>query len=514
MKHLLKVIFTNRGIVCILVCVLFLFFVMNGIIPHFSDDLIFQYRHEQFGERYSSVCQVIEDAVGSWTYFNGRIICTFFMRFYSGYLGENAFNIVNTCMFALMILLMALYVLPQKAQSNMMGWTLIFIVLFYLSTGEDYLYYWGAGAGTYMISVILTLACLLIFKKLQNAENLRFGHSLCLGIIGFIMAFQHEVFAFTLSASFLFYLLLHREYINRAILVFCVCFLIGSLTNVLSPGILHRGALSSGYETMALTKQFIIRCLYVLPSLRLFYVLVISFFAMKMLGRITWKDFLGEYQLLFLCICFSIVPPLYASQGGRAVYATEFFSGLLLVNLFVTRLPIRRLPSFFLFLFSYAYFCLVAVYVNRQWNTIRHVADSYYQSPGQLQLYVENEIPVWFSRFVGNLQDFYKWDYVISGYQIVKEYDYGHKNAEAMIPVPKNLYDLIISGKHNNEVIYNAENKGFLLCSNSSSLTVTIKSHITYIPLIRREKVHTKEEMSGYKVSIPQHNSNCFFVPI
>lgn len=501
----------------VLTCVFFgafiaLFYAMNLIIPFFSDDLGYHFRSGLAGkEEYSSVFQVLADSVRGYWESAGRVVCTFFMRFYSGYLGEQLFNIFNTVMFAVLVFLIGLFCIPKRSRSSIAGWTTIFMFLYVLSTGEDELYYWGAGAGTYIVSAIMTMIYLLIFKKL-SASNVNGLLQVFLILLGFILAFQNEGFAFPLSVATLLYLAYHRHTLGKTLIFFSFAFMLGSVMNVCSPSTLARSASANGVFTgMSLLKAIFLRAYWVLPSLRLAYLTIILFFTGLAVNRRKTLTICKENRVLIVLFLFAMVPPMVAGQGGRATYFAEFFAGLFLTKV-VSTYYYKYSPLFVVIaICTLLYFSAVAYYTDKQWRILRQVESQYY-SGRNVVYYKKIAVLSCFSRYIIDPIEFYQWHYVIDGYMKMRAFKEHSKVSTPLTAIPEDIHRqafVNLKNMRGKNCIITPLRGGYLLSTTDSKQRVVSFSHLLFY---HRQEDFSIAESEKNKINIPNISTINVFI--
>lgn len=462
-----------------------LFYVMNLIIPFFSDDLGYHFRSGLAGkEEYSSIFQVIADSVSGYWETNGRVICTFFMRFYSGYLGETLFNILNTAMFAVLVFLIGSYCIPKKSRSFIAGWAVIFLFLYMLSTGKDELYYWGAGAGTYIISSVMTMTYLLVFRKLSVGNVNGWPSVILVSLVGFVLAFQNEGFAFPLSAMTLLYLIHHRHSIGKTLIVFSLAFMLGSVINVCSPSTLARSASANGiYAGESLLKTLFLKAYWVLPSLRIIYLTIVLVIAGLVVNKRKTLAICKENRALIAMSLLGLVLPMVAGQGGRATFFAEFFAGLFLTK--AVSSYFYKYSSVFVAIATctFLYFSVVAYYTDKQWRALRQVEAQYY-SGNNVVYYNRIFAPSCISRYIIDPIVFYQWHYVIDGYMKMRTFKEHSKTVPLLTAIPEDIHrqalvNLRTIGGGKKSVITNLRD-GYLLSTVDSKLSVVSSSHVLF----------------------------------
>lgn len=133
----------------IIAVVLLIFFVMNRIIPFYGDDICFSFLTNPEQANWQGVLNKVFVPGGL-----ARAWCVFFNVMFSGFLGNMAFDIVNTIAFGVSLFLFGKIILPKNS-NRLLGWGVFLPLLFSLTTAKDTLFYWGAGGCFYIMPLVL-----------------------------------------------------------------------------------------------------------------------------------------------------------------------------------------------------------------------------------------------------------------------------------------------------------------------------------------------------------------------
>ena len=450
MKQFLKNIGDSRWVMIFLILVTVMIYLMNLIVPFFNDDLGYQYYQTTNGkfEHYSSIWQVFHATYLS--YFdglmadNGRLACTFFIRLYTGILGETAYDVINTIVFLFLILYIGYYCIPRGKEKFLECWVAIVGCLFIFTQGTRTfsLYYWAAGAGTYLWASIWVITFLLTLQWAMKHRQAAWWQYILLILGGTVCGLGHEMFSFALSASCFFYFLVHRNKITKPLAVLLIVFMIFSLINAFSPAIQARGGFSNGEFSltfMGSVKRFFSN----LIELKAFYIMLVCLYWFKRKEEGVWA-YIRENSILFMALLFSFVPPLLFGSGGRALFGIEFFSILLLTKLIGTRELNNKIWSKVVTAIFFIYFGIVTYESYKKWDIVKEVVEKYYHSDSETQ---------YFDVYSGTpLTDYYSIDMTVflaneltrTRYGNVKRIEYGYPESVSLHAVPsKRALDII-----------------------------------------------------------------------
>lgn len=443
MKSFIKNIVTSRWVLLFLILVTVIIYAMNLIVPFFNDDLEYQYYHGANGlEHYSSIWQVFHATYLSYftdTFYtdNGRLACTFFIRLYTGLLGETTFDIVNTFVFLFLLLYIGYYCIPRGKEKYLECWVAIVGCLFIFTQGTRTfsLYYWAAGAGTYLWASIWAVTFMLVLRWTVKHQQATWWQYALLVLSGAVCGMGHEMFSFALSAAcFIYFFLLHRDCITKPLLALVLTFMVFSVVNAFSPAIQTRGGFSDGEFSLSMV-DLIRRLISNLMELKAFYIMLACLFFFYYKERRIIAS-IKNNAFLFIALFFSFIPPMLYGSGGRALYGIEFFSILILTKLIGTRDLNNMLWSKIVALLFILYFGVVTYESYKKWGIVKEVVENYYHSDSDTQ---------YFDAYVGTpLTDYYSINSLIfltneltkDRYGMVKRTEYGYPNAQSLNAVP------------------------------------------------------------------------------
>ncbi len=303
---------------------LIFFYLMNVIVPFYGDDIAFSF---SYGKKIRTLAQVLEEVYHEYFVLHGRLICNFFSHFVVVILNDTLFNLINTIVFVITLVLSCYFVSAKEKLSSLL---ISCLLLGYFLINTHDLFFWAVGSANYLWALPFTLVLFILIKKITE-ENKTTNPSVAF-FLGFAFSFTHEAFAISLSGALLFMLVYYRKKKNKILLyVSCGVFL-STLIQFLSPGILNRFLLKSdqsGFDFVSFIKRFVA----VAYGLRITYVTILII----MLSLIKKKSLLEFCKSNLFLIVFSvlgILPGILAGDGGRAIFVAEWGS-VLFVSKFV-----------------------------------------------------------------------------------------------------------------------------------------------------------------------------------
>lgn len=371
----------NRILIIIVLMVsLSLFYIMNAIIPFFGDDIAFCYSMYT-GDKVVSLSDLLESVCQSYFVFNGRMLCTMFMQSFVCFLGEDLFNVLNSVVFGAVIWLLVRIGLHNRGVfHNVAGWVIVIVCLFSLSTSADSLFYWGAGAGSYLWPLVFVLIFVSISKECEDKVATKY--SFFYFFAGFILSLHHEVYVLPLSIACFIYYAFNYNKITKPLFYLLSGLFLATLFVVFSPGTLQRLANRTG-ETATGLIDICRRFVGIIIGLRIFYLLLVVFIYKLIKRRKEAIAFLKENRLFIIIVFTGMLPALISSGTGRTLVTTEIFSIILLVRILDCHDETTKMKTVFLSLFSLfiCYYSCVCYESNRKWEEYRNVVSRYMKSP-------------------------------------------------------------------------------------------------------------------------------------
>lgn len=314
---------TSNRILCalLLVTVAVVMFFMNLFTPLFCDDW-----HYCFIYGTLTPIRTLGDIfVSQWHHyfeFNCRFIAHVFVQLFDGILGKNTFNVVNAAMFALFLYALAVVTSRDRKQYYKII-SVAFILTFLLMTGFKYVFLWMSGACNYLWLAIL----LLFFYRLMERDDISPRYNLPLLIYGFICGWSNEAMVLGLAGAYFLYYAFHRKELNTRRSLMLAGLFIGALFLIFSPASINRALVSSAKQVSLLDR------LIYLQNLRLFFILILIVVAKTVLGRLNFKQWLKDEQLLIMATLISIAFIIFTGYYySHSRFGIELFSLLLILR--------------------------------------------------------------------------------------------------------------------------------------------------------------------------------------
>jgi hypothetical protein len=252
-------------------------------------------------------------------YWSGRNITHFFAQLFLFFGEKNIFNIVNTIVYGILILLMQFHITGSLKKINSILFSTIAILLWFLLPAYGQNLLWLTGSCNYLWSTTFILLFLVPFRKKHDNPN--FKLSLPLSILFFFLGILAGWSIENSGAAVLFLLIayftmkiVNKNKVALVEVVGCVGFLIGFFLLLSAPGNLIRINEEQG---LAAQNSFIIRLMtrfvvttgkfvqsngFLLTSLSVWFGYDIIFHQKRKLNLFTWFYFVaglaGAYSMV------------------------------------------------------------------------------------------------------------------------------------------------------------------------------------------------------------------------
>lgn len=214
-----------------LVCVFCAFYVLMVFTPLFSDDwnyyLIFGTQ-----QRITSLSDVFVSQYHHYFLNNGRFIPHFFVQSFDGLWGKGLFNITNTCVFLLFILLL----LRVHHKTRWCYLPIVLACILLLIPGFNNAFLWMSGACNYLWVAVL----LLVFCRLMERDAYKTRSFPLLFLFGVVCGWTNEALVIGFVAGLLCYYMVHRKELTPPREILLCGLILGALFLTLAPGSIHR----------------------------------------------------------------------------------------------------------------------------------------------------------------------------------------------------------------------------------------------------------------------------------
>lgn len=306
-------------------CIALAFYMLMVFTPLFSDDwnyyLIFGTQQRIESLRDIFVSQYIH-------YFqnNGRFVPHFFVQLFDGLLGKDLFNIVNTLVFIVFILLL----LRNNGKTKWRLLPILLALILLLMPGFNNEFLWMSGACNYLWVAVL----ILLFYRLMSRDKIDSRYSPLLFLFGIVCGWTNEALIVGFLAGCLFYYSVHWKELTQHRVVLFGGLIIGTLFLVFAPGSINRFLASK--ESVTSFKGVIhqlFSSLLAMGNLRLLPVLILTLLISAVFKKIP-KGFFSDNLLWFVAVGTSFVFVLITGhQAPHSRFGIELFSLVLILQL-------------------------------------------------------------------------------------------------------------------------------------------------------------------------------------
>lgn len=221
------------------------------------------------------------------------------------------FSILNSAIFILFIWSITFYITDDKFNTDFNLWLTIAICLLYLFPYQESLWTSVNYGINYLWPATLTMATLILWRRLATVSPQKTLYIIGIVIIGFLTGCSNEAFSIGLSGGILFFYLIHFNDCKKSVLWLIIPLFIGTFLMAIAPGNIMRFTGEGCHRKVSLLWK-IIHGLENFASLKVIWVTVLIF----IIGIFSRKKyylrrfFHSQYQLitiLFITVLFTIV---------------------------------------------------------------------------------------------------------------------------------------------------------------------------------------------------------------
>lgn len=325
----------NTSMLVLLIVALLIAFLSYNTV-WLGDDITYAYNCANNTQKITTFFDVIQSQNSHYINSNGRYLAHVFVQLYCGILGQLPFAISNAVMY-IFFFLAILRINHIKLENVYSVLTVVILGLLIFQTKMMPSCQIG-----FIWMFTFTLWLLIIFF-----ENNK--HSIWLSIIGGVLAIiignGQEALNLGVSVALFIYFLGHYKKMTSFQYVIMFGFWIGTFTNCLSPGTLHRGSGSMGVSMNRYFFSFINQAF----SLRAIWLLIIVLIYRKTRNSIsfkeTYKSNIFYWNALMTLIVFNCIIHF---ESNRSAFGVELMALILLIRV----LPKMAMNKFWLCIFG------------------------------------------------------------------------------------------------------------------------------------------------------------------
>jgi len=389
------------GISC-LVFVL-LFFTLNTLTPLTTDDYTYSLNINSFYD-------VVESAYNMYFSWGGRLVAHFMELFWL-YAGKSVFNIANTVIYCLFVLLVQFHIMGRAKLNFFMFLAIsIFLWFFVPAWGQNFL--WLTGSCTYLWITTLILLFLVPFRK--KYDDVDYKLNLPLSVLFLFLGLLAGCGTENAGAAVLFLLIAYFavKIINKnKIALFEILgtfgFLIGFILLILAPGNYARQGLLHhwGSESFMALKRLVGVTLIFGKDLGFMLIAVCAILAFDLIHNKKQKLSMFSYFYMLAAVVGAYSMLLSPSFPPRSFFIVTVFSGIALGHILLqTKIELPEIVkrnlkaivvcSAIAFSFSVLNSSRNFIGVYMEWNNrIKHIEAE--KAKGNFDIELRAPIPVW-----------------------------------------------------------------------------------------------------------------------
>lgn len=223
------------------------FFAVNALTPMWGDDYIYGFvldGQDWTTNRIDTLREFGMTAYNHWMHVNGRLLSNLFQQFWGMQTSKSIFDVCNALVFVLFF-----YLISQPGanacdeySTKVKRLAICMFAMVVLTSSFKLTHLWQTGSCNYL----WVATCLLILRKIYERNEIAAGMVPLACVFSLLCGWSHEVFSFPLSCVFGYVFLREKHYRNKRKAAMFLCFLIGTLLILVSPGMHHRASTEVG----------------------------------------------------------------------------------------------------------------------------------------------------------------------------------------------------------------------------------------------------------------------------
>lgn len=322
---------TNRYLIIISFIIAGIAFFLRG---HYrepiSDDLLYSFildEHPLGENQYVNKIETLEDAIHSqrlqYFYSNGRTLIHIIVQMFAGPWGKLAFDIFNTSVLLMAILLFGKLTLARFEQKSALIWIGIVVTFMYLFQDNSTLFLSIAGSLNYLFPMLITLGFMLIFRWLISVSQVNPWIIPLTLILGLLTGWSQECFSLPLSGAIFIYILLNYRRMPIPAIAMSISLFIGTAILVFAPGNFMRAA---SRPSLTLTLMNAVNLFFVT---KLFWLAILAMAILRLKGIASFRSFWLDNKLYISCWIISCLFGCVANTLPQSFSGIAFFSAIL-----------------------------------------------------------------------------------------------------------------------------------------------------------------------------------------
>lgn len=392
--------------VFILVLIGIIIYTLNYLTPLNWDDYSYKFITENNTDKNSlrlvnNFSDIIISQSNHYFSINGRSLCHFFVQLFSGIIGKEIFNFVNTFVFVSFIILLTLY--SNKIDLLNILFTFSLVFLLFPALNETIL--WMTGSINYLWTCTGIILFLCLFKYFSYTTFKKNYYCIILFIISLILGWSNEGISLPLAGTLIIYFLWKRFNLNTFQLFLILGFITGSFICSFAPSTINRSEVTQSSFTYIILHKgeaFLI----VLAKLRALYALFFLFLIKYFLEFKSSKNLLLKFCqeniiLIGSWFCSFFIIFIAGQTDTRSAVGVEFFSILIILSLFqYGKVNYYRYFKFVLCILTFILLPFIVYYSYVNYKNFKTVEYQLTKTNNNIILYDDIHIPSFIKQFI------------------------------------------------------------------------------------------------------------------
>lgn len=307
------------------------FFLRSHYREPISDDLLYSFildEHPLGENQYVDKIETIDDAIQSqklqYFHSNGRTLIHIIVQMFAGPWGKLAFDIFNTSIFLITILLFGKLTLSRSENRSALIWIGIVATFLYLYQDNSTLFYSIAGSLNYLLPMLIVIGFILLFNWAISKSRINAWIIPSLLIIGLLTGWSQECFSLPLSGAIFLYILLNYRQIPAHAIAMSISLFVGTAILIFAPGNFIRAA---SRPSLTLT---LINAANLFFVTKLFWLAIITIVMLRLKSIRVFRNFCLDNKLYLSCWIIACLFGCVANTLPQSFSGIAFFSAILI----------------------------------------------------------------------------------------------------------------------------------------------------------------------------------------
>lgn len=310
------------------------FFFFSREVPYYSDDWWYSWIQEQEGYPTQRIVTLYDVVVSQYNHYlsvNSRVFVNGLVQMVVSFCSKPLFNVLNSCVFILTVVLFALFSLPRVSRREPLAWLFIIVFLFFVMPCHYEGLMWATGSISYLWTGCLMLLFCLLWRHLSY-RDVAVGWYVPLFLIGILCGWSHEGYSLGLAVGCTVDLWIRRRRRLMAQYILYAGFLVGLAFLLLAPCMGLRLSGQIGGYGLFLANLY-------LPGLLLPALLATVLVWLYIRKRRWALRCIRRCRVIIVAAIVSLLIAMVADNGEhRAYWCSSFFCAIPLSYLFATLL--------------------------------------------------------------------------------------------------------------------------------------------------------------------------------